>query len=77
MKILNDSSYDVLKEEFGHMSVELFQNENKNKKKSTYARRFSIEVKKFALTLHYCSPKAYKYCRLAWLFFSLFYYLLM
>jgi len=72
MNILNNNSYEILKDQFGHMSVELFKNESKNKNKSIYARRFSPEVKKFALTLHYCSPKAYDYYRLACLFHSSF-----
>jgi len=70
MNILNNNSYEILKDQFGHMSVELFKNESKNKNKSVHARRFSLEVKKFALTLHYCSPKAYEYCRLACFFHS-------
>jgi len=53
MNILNNDSYEILKDQFGHMSVELFKNESKNKNKSVYARRFSPEVKKFALKSKY------------------------
>lgn len=37
----------------------------KNKDKSAHGRRYSNEVKRFAVTMHYYSPKAYDYCRLA------------
>lgn len=42
---------------------ELFKNESKNHDKTT-GRIYTQEMKEFALTLHYYSPKAYNYCRL-------------
>lgn len=42
--------------------LELFDNELKNSNKVTGCR-YSKEMKKFALTLHYYSPKAYNFCR--------------
>ena len=45
---------------FGHMAKELFTNEHKNAKKSK-SSRYSDSIKQFAVTLHFYSPKAYKY----------------
>ncbi|KYQ48535.1 THAP domain-containing protein 9 [Trachymyrmex zeteki] len=38
-------------------------NETQNQGKSMHGRRYDEEVKKFAVTLHYHSPKAYAFCR--------------
>lgn len=43
----------------------ILKNELRNKGKSMYGKRYSDDLKKFAATLHYHSPKAYAYCRLA------------
>jgi len=42
--------------------LELFNNELKNSNKGTGCR-YPKEMKQFALTLHYYSPKAYNFCR--------------
>jgi len=42
--------------------LDLFKNELKNSKKDTGCR-YTKEMKEFALTLHYYSPKAYNFCR--------------
>lgn len=42
--------------------LELFNNELKNSNKGTGCR-YSKDMKEFALTLHYYSPKAYNFCR--------------
>ena len=63
--ILSEASYQILNNEFGEMSSTLFKNECKNQNKPAHGRRYDDEVKKFAVTLHYHSPKAYGYCRLA------------
>jgi len=40
--------HEILKDQFGHMSVELFKkNESKNKNKSVYARRFPNSTRTF------------------------------
>lgn len=62
---------NMLSREFEGMALNLFQNEIKNKSRSASGRRYSDEVKKFAVTLFYHSPKAYDYCRLV-LCFSFF-----
>lgn len=62
---------NMLSREFEGMALNLFQNEIKNKSRSASGRRYSDEVKKFAVTLFYHSPKAYDYCRLV-LHFSFF-----
>ncbi|KYM95738.1 THAP domain-containing protein 9 [Cyphomyrmex costatus] len=63
MNILSKTSYDILNYDFGKSSSFLFKNEIKNQNKSSHGRRYSEEVKKFAVTLHYHSPKAYAFCR--------------
>jgi len=67
-KMLSNTSYNILSNDFGE-SFSLFENEIKNQNKLPHGRRYSKEVKKFAVTLHYHSPKTYDYCRSA---FSLF-----
>jgi hypothetical protein len=47
---------------FGHMTRDLFKNEWKNRIKST-GSRYSEEIKQFAISLHFYSPKAYKFVR--------------
>jgi len=66
--VLSQASYQILNNEFGEMSSTLFKNECKNQGKPVHGRRYDDEVKKFAVTLHYHSPKAYGYCRLAFSF---------
>ncbi len=61
---LDTASVEILSEQFTGITREIFQNEVKNISKQPKGRRYSDEVKKFALTLHYHSPKAYEYCRL-------------
>jgi len=56
---------NVLSLEFEGMALNLFQNKIKNNARSASGRRYSEEVKRFAVTLYYHSPKAYEYCRLA------------
>lgn len=62
---------NMLSREFEGMALNLFQNKIKNKSRSASGRRYSDEVKKFAVTLFYHSPKTYDYCRLV-LRFSFF-----
>jgi len=68
-KMLRNTSFNILNNDFGE-SFSLFENEIKNVNKSPHGRRYSEEVKKFAVTLHYHSPKAYDYCRSAFSLFS-------
>ena len=46
------------------MATSLFRNESKNIEKSA-GSRYSEEIKEFALTLHFYSPRAYKFVRKA------------
>lgn len=73
-KYVSDTdALNMLSREFEGMSLNLFQNEVKNNSRSASGRRYSEEVKKFAVTLFYNSPKAYDYCRLVFFFsFHLF-----
>lgn len=43
--------------------AKIFENCLKNSKRKPSSRRYSEEIKHFALTLHYYSPKAYEFCR--------------
>lgn len=60
---VDDSVENVLLDQFDGMTLELFKNQLKNAKKLSHGRRYTDEFKKFALTLHYNSPKAYNFCR--------------
>ncbi len=44
---------------FDNLQLSLFQNAKDNLSSAPTARRYSDEVKEFALTLYYYSPKAY------------------
>lgn len=62
--LVQDPLEQVLLDNFEGMSLELFKNIKKNRSRNRKGHRYSQELKKFALTLYYNSPKAYKYCRL-------------
>ncbi|KAM0728872.1 hypothetical protein ACS0PU_004226 [Formica fusca] len=62
-KILHEESYDILSSEFKATFKYILQNEKLNKNKACYGRRYNEEVKKFAITLYYHSPKAYDFYR--------------
>lgn len=48
-------------EQFGNLPVEILDNWRRNATEQPRGRRYSIEMKKFATTLHYYSPRAYDY----------------
>lgn len=58
-----------LRHEFGDLIVPLLKNEKKNKNRCPKGRRYSEQVKRFAVSMHYHSPKAYEYCRFVFLYF--------
>lgn len=63
-KILDNESYNILHKDFKSTFAHLVHNEQRNQnKKSSKGRRYDDEVKKFAVTLYYHSPKAYHFCR--------------
>uniref|UniRef100_A0A2S2NEK3 THAP-type domain-containing protein n=1 Tax=Schizaphis graminum TaxID=13262 RepID=A0A2S2NEK3_SCHGA len=68
--LLNSDDGEVISSKFEGLSQEIFMNQLKNCKRHAKGHRYSAEIKKFALTLHYYSPKAYQYCRLVKLQFS-------
>lgn len=54
---------DVLMNNFEGFQLDLFRSEAKNSKCSKTQKRYSKEMRKFALTLHFYSPKAYAFVR--------------
>ena len=54
---------DILHTSFDSMQLALFKNVQKNSKRSSKGRRYSDEVKEFAVTLQYYSTKAYNNVR--------------
>jgi len=68
--LLNSENSEVINSKFEGLSQEIFLNQLKNCKRHTKGHRYSAEIKKFALTLHYYSPKAHQYCRLVKLQFA-------
>lgn len=69
-KTLSNEAYDIVSSDMSSISSQIFENECKNQKKER-GRRYSDDVKRFALTLHYHSPKAYEFCRSACAYFLL------
>ena len=62
-KILKDNFIETLKEKFPGLSAEIIANHFKNKDKKPQGYRHSDEAKKFALTTHFYSPRAYEFIR--------------
>ena len=61
--LIDDTTVDRLKEKFSGMSLELIKNQLINQGKNPKGRRYYEEVKKFALTLNFYSPRPYDYLR--------------
>ena len=49
---------------FNEMTIDLFRNQSKNNDRNT-GRRYEKSIKEFAVTLHYYSPRGYKFVRIA------------
>ena len=68
MKTLNEKDLiskefsEVLGSNFGHIEVDLFKNEFKNRSLQS-GFRYSNDIKEFAVSLHFYSPRAYKFVR--------------
>ena len=60
--MLSDELSKTLNENFGHMTTALIKNEAKNIEK-TSGSRYSDEIREFATTLHFYSPRAYRFIR--------------
>ena len=54
---------EVLMNNFEGITLDLFKNELKNSNKKRSQSRYSQEMKKFALTLNFYSPRAYSFVR--------------
>lgn len=61
--LVENHTEKVLMSQFGGVAGVIFDNELANRFRDPRGRRYSQEMKKFALTLHYHSPQAYRYCR--------------
>ena len=61
-KMVSEESEGTLINNFGHMTTEVFRNEIKNNTKSS-GSRYSDQIKEFAVSLHYYSPRAYRFVR--------------
>ncbi|KYN22595.1 hypothetical protein ALC57_05003, partial [Trachymyrmex cornetzi] len=62
-KLLESNALELINHQFGGITVALFESEWKNHNHANTGVRYSKELKNFALTLYYYSPKAYNYCR--------------
>ena len=60
-KLLLDDQCSLLEHNFSCVAEQLFQNEMRNAANKSYGHRYTDEIKQFAVTLHYYSPKAYEY----------------
>ena len=58
--LLNAEAAAILKANFSEVAKELFRSEMKNHDRKNVGRRYSEEVKLFALTLNFYSPRAYE-----------------
>lgn len=61
--MLNDDGEDMLLSMFEGISSDIFKNQIKNAARKAKGRQYTNEIKQFALTLHYYSPKAYAFCK--------------
>ena len=57
LKLLSKENKKSLIDNFGHMATELFKNQEKNCNKLS-GSRYSEEIKDFAISLHFYSPRA-------------------
>ena len=63
-RMLSEGSANILEDQFSGLSKEIFENQLKNSiKNKPQGRRYSDELKQFALTLNFYSHKAYNYMR--------------
>lgn len=53
----------IMSDKFDGLSKQLFQNQLINQERKPTGMRYSKEIKEFALTVNYYSPKALTYCR--------------
>ena len=58
-KLINNDAASRLNENFSGLTLELIKNHFYNQDRDPRGRRHNDEVKKFALTLNFYSPRAY------------------
>ena len=61
--VISSEQAGILHASFDNLQLSLFKNTKKNAKRKPSGRRYDDQVKEFALTLYFYSPKAYKYVR--------------
>ena len=61
--LINQSTASLLEEKLSGLTLEVIKNQLKNQDRGSQGRRYDEEVKKFALTLNFYSPRAYEYIR--------------
>ena len=59
-KYLSNDSADVFVQNFNEMTIDLFKNQSRNNDRNT-GRRYDESMKEFAVTLHYYSPRGYRF----------------
>ena len=62
-KLLREEPDKLLKDQFSGPTLTMFENQINNSKRKAGVKRNHEEIKKFALTLHFYSPKAYLFMR--------------
>jgi len=62
-KIIDDDSYSVLRNSFSGLTFSIMENEMINKNRKASGRRYRDNIAKFAVTVHFYSPAAYKFVR--------------
>lgn len=61
--LLEHNPSNIIENHFDGTLNDIFKNELVNRKRHVKGRRYSRDVKHFALTMLYYSPKAYRFCR--------------
>ena len=61
--LISDATAINLEENFDGITSDMIKNQLKNQGRNPKGRRYCDEVKKFALTLNFYSPRAYEYLR--------------
>ena len=62
-QLLKQAPAELLKDQFSGLTLEMLKSELPNAKRKFRGYRYIEEVKNFALTVHFYSPKAYFYIR--------------
>lgn len=62
-KLISKDQLDLLHHNFGEKTFQLFDNELKAKDTNKHGHRYSDDLKKFAVTLHFYSSQAYDFLR--------------